>query len=73
MSMALLKIILLKDGCFLEIKLIRKKADIQQIVWHLDVGLSFPKSVVPRAQATIDSPISRENIKNISDRMDSSG
>ena len=26
--------------------LIRKKADIQQIVWHLDVGLSFPKSVV---------------------------
>ena len=26
---------------------IRKKADIQQIVWHLDVGLSFPKSVLP--------------------------
>ena len=26
--------------------LIRKKADIQQIVWHLDVGLSFPNSVL---------------------------
>jgi len=26
--------------------LIGKRADIQQIVWHLDVGLSFPKSVV---------------------------
>ena len=29
-----------------QILVIRKKADIQQIVWHLDVGLSFPKSVL---------------------------
>ena len=39
----LTKEILLK---LIQMILIRKKADIQQIVWHLDVGLSFPKSVL---------------------------
>ena len=29
---------------------------MQQIVWHLDVGLSFPKSVVKDPHTTIDGP-----------------
>ena len=34
----------------------RKKADIQQIVWHLDVGLSFPNSVPKEGPSTLDGP-----------------
>ena len=36
--------------------LIRKKAEIQQIAWHPDVAVTFPKSVLPGGSIDIDSP-----------------
>ena len=44
-------------GLFQKENSIRKKAEIQQIVWHLDVGQLFPKSVVPYAGPIFKIPI----------------
>ena len=40
-------------------KLIRMDAEMQQIVWHLDVGLSFLKSVLSPSKLVIWGPYFR--------------